>query len=147
MIDKKYIAVIVIVILIVAYFWFTRKKSEKLKTKKKSKDESSNPEPDDNNDEQDEQNEEDDNDEEDDEEGVQNNKKLKHDAEVLYKTIHTKMAAGMTDDEFKKLFPQYANSFIFAEIKQLYNVSKSAGRNSLNEIRQEDYEIVLRRES
>jgi len=148
MLDKKYIAVIVLVLILVAYFYFKSKKPEKLKSKKSkaasntnaSRGSQQSDSVDESDDNVSDDEEDDGNDEEPDDQSI------KHNAEVLYKTIHSKMASGMTNPEFNKLAPQYAKGFVYAELKQIYNKARNSGKNPLTEVQQSDYELIIKRE-
>ena len=68
---------------------------------------------------------------------------VKHDAEKLYNTVHDRMVNGMKKEEFLDVAGDMVDKFVYIELKQLYNDSRSKGLDPSKAVTAKDYAKVL----
>lgn len=64
-------------------------------------------------------------------------------AEDLYELVHEKMSDGMNLEEFKSLVGKTADSVIFLELKQKYNLVRENEQDPRKTIKVRDYVNIL----
>ena len=71
---------------------------------------------------------------------------LREDAEELYNLVHEDMCSGMQQSEFEQAVDDLADTFIFIELRQLYNQCIEKNMDPDRSITVEDYVKILKRE-
>ncbi len=150
--NKYYALIVALIILIICYFVFARRKSTSLGKRKKGKkirdkgrrgksakgrvgsDKAKVSADDDDGD-------------DDGDDGGNEQTALEQDAEELYNLVHDSLINGMELDDFQETVGDLANSFIYIELKQLYNSCLQRKMNPAETVTVEDYVKILEKEA